>query len=259
VRAGVISDEIAPCLDAALRFCAAQGIREVELRDVDGVRLTEADPRTVRRARTALLAGGFSCPAVDSAFLKRPPAEPVPWDAFRRALEVAQALGAPLVRVFSGLRGEPAPEGWLAETLTRAVAEAAGSGVTVGLELEHDCAVGSRAEAAAALVGGLGLVWDPGNEAMLTRSAPDAGGHAAVATAILHVHVKDATADGRWVAPGQGLVDWDGELRRLAADGYDGVLSLETHWDDGRGKEEATRTSLGALRALAERAGVALA
>lgn len=215
----------------------------------------------MRRIRSLLDVAGLPCVAVDSAFLKRPALEPVPWDAFRRSLEVAHALGATFLRIFSGLRGQPAPTAdWLDETLRRAVGEAFGSGVTVALELEQDCAVGSRAEAAAALVEGLALVWDPGNEAMLARVTPDAEGHAAVAAAIGHVHVKDATVEGSWVAPGAGLVDWEGELRRLEGGGYDGCLSLETHWEaQSGGREAATLTSLEALRVYAERAGVTLA
>jgi L-ribulose-5-phosphate 3-epimerase len=261
LRVAVISDEIAPGLDDALRFCTEEEIAAVELRDVDGVRVTELDPPGLRRVRTALDAGGFDCPAVDTAFLKRPPLELVDWQSFARALEVAHALGARLLRVFSGLRGYPVPEpGWLDETLGRAVSEAAGSCVDVALEIEHDCTVGTRAEAADALVPGLGLVWDPGNEARCLGAPPDARGHAAVAYAIRHVHVKDTTLEGEWVAPGAGLVDWEGELRRLAAHGYDGDLALETHHAlPAGGTVEATRASLRALQGLAERAGVTLA
>ena len=261
MRVAVISDEIAPGLDEALRFCEAEGIASVELRDVDGVRVTELEPPALRRVRAALHAGGFECPAVDSAFLKRPPLEPVDWGSLTRALEVASALGAPVVRIFSGLRGQPVPSPrWLEEVLARAVALAAGSGVEVALEIEHDCAVGTRAEAAEALVEGLRLVWDPGNEARCFGGPPDAGGHAAVAYAICHVHVKDTTAAGEWVAPGAGLVDWEGELRRLAESGYDGDLAIETHHAlQVGGKEAATRLALQALRDLAARAEVELA
>ncbi|MDX6516227.1 MAG: L-ribulose-5-phosphate 3-epimerase [Gaiellaceae bacterium] len=260
MRVAVISDEIAPGLDDALRFCSAEGITAVELRDVDGVRVTELDPPALRRVRAALQGGGFECPAVDTAFLKRPPLERVDWGSLTRAIDVAQVLGARLVRVFSGLRGCPVPApGWLEETLARAVSQAAGSGVDVALEIEHDCAVGTRAEAAGALVDGLGLVWDPGNEARCLGARPDARGHAAVAHAIRHVHVKDTVAAGEWVAPGAGLVDWEGELLRLAAHGYDGDLALETHHAlPVGGQEAATRESLRALRAIAARAGVTL-
>jgi sugar phosphate isomerase/epimerase len=224
------------------------------------VRVTELRSPALRRVRAALDAGGFVCPAVDSAFLKRPATEPVDWPGLERSLEAAEALGAPLVRIFSGLRGTrpPAPD-WLVETLAQAVEQAQGSGIGVALELEHDCAVATRAEAAAALVEGLGLVWDPANEARSLGAPPDPDGHAAVAQAIRHVHVKDTTVDA-WVAPGLGLVDWEGELRRLAAHGYDGYISLETHHElpDG-GKVAASQAALAALRELAARADVTLA
>ncbi len=44
-----------------------------------------------------------------------------------------------------------------------------------------------------------------------------------------YVHVKDALADGKVVAAGEGVARWPELLRRLRADGYDGFFSLEPH------------------------------
>jgi sugar phosphate isomerase/epimerase len=214
----------------------------------------------VARVRRTLEVGGFACAGLASPFLKAPPRDEVHWDTLGRALEVADALGAPTLRIFSGLRGHPDPDpGWLAETLARAVELATGSGVALALEIEHECLVATRTDAAAALVPGLGLVWDPGNEAMFLGTAPDPDGHEPVAAAIRHVHAKDATAAGEWVAPGAGLVDWTGELQRLAEHGYDGYVSVETHHALGGDRGAATRAAIAALRRLAPEPEVALA
>jgi L-ribulose-5-phosphate 3-epimerase len=147
--------------------------------------------------------------------------------------------------------------------LARAVELGAEAGVRVALEIEWECAVATRSEAAEVLgamaTDGLGIVWDPGNEARLTGAASPPDGEAAVRERIVHVHVKDVDERGEWARVGSGLVDWRGELRRLAADGYDGLLSLETHYSlpDG-GLPAATRESAAALRELAAGEGIAL-
>jgi sugar phosphate isomerase/epimerase len=152
---------------------------------------------------------------------------------------------------------------WTADVLARAVELAAEAGVRAALEIEWECAVATRDEAADVLAAmpadGLGIVWDPGNEARLTGAATPPDGDAAVRERIVHVHVKDVDDRGEWTRVGSGLVDWRGELRRLAADGYDGLLSLETHYSllDG-GLPAATRESAGALRELAAEEGIAL-
>jgi sugar phosphate isomerase/epimerase len=44
-----------------------------------------------------------------------------------------------------------------------------------------------------------------------------------------------------WCALGEGRIDWKGQIGALAADGYKGWLSLETHWAGPRGdKHEAS-------------------
>jgi sugar phosphate isomerase/epimerase len=58
---------------------------------------------------------------------------------------------------------------------------------------------------------------------------------------------------------GTGIIDYPGQFRALAEDGYEGLLSLETHYEtpDG-GAEKATRESLAVIRELCEEAGIRL-
>lgn len=265
MRLAVISDEVAPGLEDALELCTRLEVSAVELRTVDGVNVTLLGDAEVIQLASALRGGGFVCPAVASPFLKDPPRAEVAWEALTRALEVARLLGAGVVRIFSGVRTTAAPDpGWLVRTLARALDIAEGTGVRVALELEHECHVATREEAGELLAmladARLGLVWDPGNEAKFLGAPPRPFALGAVADAIAHVHVKDADTEGAWVTAGAGLVDWDAELRHLAARGYDGYLSIETHHalPDG-GAPAATEAAVQALRGVAARAGVALA
>jgi L-ribulose-5-phosphate 3-epimerase len=281
VRLSAITDEISQDLDVALRVCASLGVETVELRTIDGTQLVDHDAAAVRRIASAIRGGGFACAVVDTPFLKAAPVgagiSEAEWTTLRRGLELAAELEAGTVRVFSGARPQPPPPTgsgarpetavaaarWAADVLARAVELASEAGVRVALEIEWECAVATRSEAADVLgampANGMGIVWDPGNEARLTGAPTPPDGDAAVRERIVHVHVKDADDRGEWTRVGTGLVDWRGELRRLADDGYAGLLSLETHYRlaDG-GLEAATRESATALRELAAEEGIAL-
>jgi sugar phosphate isomerase/epimerase len=252
----VISDEISPDLAPALRVCEELGIEHVELRVVDGRQLVEHDAASVRRVGESLRAGGFRCAVADTPFLK----DPVPqarWEVLERGLDAARELGAGTVRVFSGLRADDPEEArpWIVETLAEAARRAAAAGVRLALEIEHVCNVATAAEARAVLAelepGSVVLVWDPGNEARFTRRAatlPEASG---VAGAIGHVHVKDSSADGDWVLLGTGIAGWSDQLAGLAAGGYGGLLSVETHYATADGDIEGpTRQTVARLREL---------
>jgi len=50
---------------------------------------------------------------------------------------------------------------------------------------------------------------------------------------------------------GSGLIDWKGQIRALRRDGYDGTMSLETHYlRADHNKVESTRESLDGLLKL---------
>ena len=152
---------------------------------------------------------------------------------------------------------------WTADALARAIGIAADAGVRLAIEIEWECVVATRGEAAELVAAmpadGLGIVWDPGNEARFANAAPPHGVDPAVAQRIVHVHVKDADANSDWTRVGGGLVDWGAELRTLAAAGYDGLLSLETHYQLPQGGlPAATRETAAALRAIAADEGIAL-
>jgi sugar phosphate isomerase/epimerase len=268
VRLSAITDEISQDLDTALRVCESLGIETVELRTVDGAQLVEHDAGTVRRIASALRSGGFGCEVVDTPFLKAAAVgeevSEAEWTTLRRGLELAGELGARTVRVFGGARSTSLPTArWTADVLARAVELADAAGLRVALEIEWECAVATRDEAAAVLAAmpadGLGIVWDPGNEARFAQAAPPDDVDATVGQRLVHVHVKDVDGRGEWTRVGGGLVDWRAELRRLAAHGYDGLLSLETHYQlPNGGLPAATRESAAALRALAAEEGIAL-
>jgi inosose dehydratase len=51
---------------------------------------------------------------------------------------------------------------------------------------------------------------------------------------ITHLHLKDATADGKWAALGRGTCDFRGVLALLESAGYDGWVVAEEESEDAR-------------------------
>jgi L-ribulose-5-phosphate 3-epimerase len=156
-----------------------------------------------------------------------------------RAFEVANRTGARIVRVFSYWRTIRPEEcfGRIVVALRGLADQAAAHGITIGIENEHACNIGTGDETARLLAvldhPNLKVVWDPAN-ALVAGETPFPEGYGKVPPdRIVHVHakdcfVKDHTAS--WWELGKGAVDWPGQLAALARDGYRRWISLETHW-----------------------------
>ena len=115
-----------------------------------------------------------------------------------RALEIANHLEAPIVRVFSFWRSvDPsAITEVVIETLEAAIEEGRKAGVKIGLENEHACNIATGAECAPILdriaePEFFGIVWDPANAYVSGEKAFPAGCSRVSANRILHVHAKD--------------------------------------------------------------------
>ena len=63
--------------------------------------------------------------------------------------------------------------------------------------------------------------------------------------------VDDATGLTSRAPIGSGSVDYAGQVDALRRDGYEGVVSVETHWrTEGASRLESTRETLAGLRAF---------
>jgi L-ribulose-5-phosphate 3-epimerase len=280
MRLCVITDEISQDLAHALDVCEDEGVSTVELRAVGGANIVSHDDGSLEEIKATIEGRGFRVGAIASPFLKchlhgdgapegathfaAPASRDEQWGILDRSFEVARLFGAPLVRSFSFWR-VPHPED-VREEVAGVIAEAAertgAAGLTLGIENEHACNLATGAETRWVLdrapSPALGVIWDPGNEAVMD-SEPFPGGYEQVRDRVVHVHLKDADAKGDWTKMGTGVIDYAGQFRALAEDGYGGLLSLETHYEapDG-GAEKASRESLAAIRSFCEEAGIRL-
>jgi sugar phosphate isomerase/epimerase len=181
----------------------------------------------------------------------------------RRAVEVAAALGARTVQLFSGVlaSGEPPHVGLdrLRDRLPGLTTHAADHGVRLALEPEPGMLVETVADALAlhADLGSppaLGLTVDVGH-CLVVEPHGVAGALAAAGPHLHHVQIDDMPTTHHEHLPfGQGALDLPAALAALAAvPGYDGVVSVELprhSWDAPR----QVRDAIAALRrAWAER------
>lgn len=281
-RLAVITDEISEDLAHALHVCSDLNIRDVELRSISGTSIVDHSPESLHEIKAMLADGGFIVCNIASPFLKTHiDEEHVPtgnvhsakeltreqhWDVLKRSLEISHLLDAPIVRAFSFWRVSD-PESVredILETLGKATEITRDAGKLLGLENEHACNIGSGIEAKWYLDRltdpTLGLIWDPGNIAALGE-VPDKAQYDAIANRIIHVHVKDGDAipAENFVTPGEGVCDWESQLRWLHEGGYRGPLSLETHFSLNGSIEAGTRVIATAMHSLAKQAGMPLA
>jgi sugar phosphate isomerase/epimerase len=258
LRIASLTDEFSPDLALAVEPMASIGMTGAELRVVFGKNVMDLTDDEIKRAKDLCANKGIeiigiaspilkcvlpNAPAVDTRFQQdifnsRHTFEDQP-RLLERALRLCEMTGAKMIRVFSYWRTVE-PEACfdsVVEALANVADTAKPHGVTILLENEHACHIGTAAESARALASlpqeNLKLVWDPAN-ALVAGEEPFPHGYRLLpANRIAHVHVKDCHMEGHtpvWGPVGTRHVDWKGQIAALLADGYAGYLSLETHW-----------------------------
>lgn len=244
MRLAIINDELDQDLDRAVSAAVELGFAGLEIRSVwDRPPHLLDDAQLGRVAATladANLATAGFCPPAMKCALPSSDAEiedvrALVQDSVRRA----RLVGSPTMRIFSFFReGDPDP---------RRAAKAARE-VLDGIDwqgVEPILENGTRTNTPTIrdlLVfldeldeGTTGILWDPGNSVFSGWEAkPFPQDYLAGRERIRHVHVKDPDGRNGYVRLGDGDLPWAGILTALAEDGYDGWVSLETHWRIGR-------------------------
>jgi L-ribulose-5-phosphate 3-epimerase len=265
LRIAAITDEFSPDLATALEPMAAIGMTGAELRVVFGKNIMNLSPEELDRAQELVAAKGMEVISIASPLLKCVLPEGGDVDSrfqhdifaskhtfedqprlTEHAFLVAKKMGARIIRVFSYWRTvdpERCFDG-IVTALSNLADAAAKEDLIIGLENEHACNIGTAAETARILDvvkhPNLKLVWDPAN-AMVGGENPFPYGYGLLPKdRIVHVHAKDCHMEGHtpvWGPLGTRVVDWKGQIAALLADGYQGYLSLETHWPGPNGNK----------------------
>lgn len=281
MRLSVITDEMSMDLDHALSAMKEYGCTGAEIRSLWGTNIGDlTDEQTDQALRIldkhqmevcCLASPLFKCElgigpsgAVGNVHqaTERTAAEQM--DLLKRLHMRAKQFQTRYIRTFAyWRRGELTPqiEDAIIAGMSDAIKYAEDNDIVLLMENEHDCYLGTGAETARFLgrVNSPAMMacWDPGN-AYCAGETPYPDGYNAIRNYVAHVHVKDAEllARGkyRFVVIGEGEVDYKGHFAALKADGYQGYLSVETHYKPyGGTAEQGTRLSLqGMLKVLSE-------
>ncbi len=284
-KLSVITDEITNDFGHALEVASKEfHLSFVEIRELWGKNIMALDAKQIAEARQLLERYRLRVSAIASPIFKvdwpgAPTSKYSPKrdqfgasytfdqqdELLERGFELAKAFNTMSIRIFDFWRlDDQAPyRAAIDKKLIEAAAKADKRGITLILENEHACNTATGAEAARTLKAvrspSFKLNWDAGNAAARGET-PFPDGYALLPKdRIGYMHCKDIIRkpDGttEWAAMGRGIIDYVGQFRALKKDGYDGVLSLETHWRGAGTPEESTRQSMAGMKELLRRAG----
>ncbi len=266
-KLGIITDEVDPDLARVLSsFYPKYQLHWAEIRDVTlaGKRsyvYRIATAEQLKQIKQQLDDAGVKLSVLDTAVYKIPlpgtqPLGENPADLNRetnpetgeyarqmedlkRAADAVHALGSSRVRIFTFKRvADPSVVfDRVVDELQKAIAVAKEHDVTLLVENEFDCNVGTGAETAKLFqtISDRHLMhnWDPGNcyEAgeQPFPKAWDQLDHSRIS----HIHLKDA-AGKSWKPIGAGEIDFIGQFEALKKMKYSGTMSLETHYKNAQ-------------------------
>jgi len=281
-KLGVITDEVTQDLEKALVWIKGYGLEWAELRFVWNKYVVDFTLDEVTRAKELLAKHGMKISVVDSPYFKTLlPGTQSKFDAgskdpmqsdfskqgpiLEKAIARAKDFGTDKVRVFSFLRVADPKTVFdrVAKELEKTAAIAQREGIRLVLENESSCNVATGAESAAMLKvvtsPALGLNWDPGN-AYDAGETPFPNGYEPLdKNRIWHMHLKDAapkpnSTEATWMPIGAGKIDYVGQFRAVLKNGYEGTMSLETHYlNAAKNREASSRESMeGLLKVIKE-------
>ena len=232
-------DEISDDFSEQCKVAAGLGLRHVEVRSAWGINILDLDAAQLDTLRQTLAEYGLSVSSIGSPIGKISIDDDFPphLERMRHAVEVAELLEAPYIRLFSFFIPEGTdPDSRRDEVLSRmsALAEAAADSDVILVHENEKEIYGDIPRRCLDIVTSvdspkLQLAWDPANFVQV-GVRPFTEGYSMLRPYVGYIQIKYALlADGTVVVAGAG----DGEvvetIRALHADGFDGFFSLEPH------------------------------
>ena len=272
-KLGTITDGISRDFEYALDTMVATGLEYVELQYLWEKQVGDLTDADIERVRGLIAARNLKVSCISHHNLSALPVDTaVVAPAYRehittlqRCINVAQALGTNLVRIFSFRKemvlfgAEPIISEGAWATLMNRLEEPLQIADAAGITLVMETAISGNVTSAllarklidALDVPHLKVLWDPCSSLYCTE-VPYPEGYEAIREHIAHVHLKDgvvnlpaATFD--FCAMRQGQMDpyYNDIVDALKRDGYEGAISLESVYTPvGGTREDGFRASL---------------
>ena len=228
------ADEASPLIDNQIEAMKRNGLNGLEIRNVDGVNVSDITLEKAKEVRQKLDNAGLVTWSIGSPIGKIN-IETDDFDAhlekFKHTLEVAKILGAQNIRLFSFyIPKDKEPEMYRDEVIRRLkcfVELASGTGITLCHENEKGI-YGDMADRCLEIhkaVPELKAIFDPANYVQCGQDTLQ--GWELVKSYVKYMHIKDAT-EGRVVPAGKGDGNVAAILKDFQAQGGD-ALTIEPH------------------------------
>lgn len=240
MQISIFTDEISPdSPKRAFDLARKWGVTHVEIRSLPNGRFPAVSDVELDSFYALIDEVGLSVSGVSPGFCKcswdDPSVTHVLSDDLPRACEWARRWGTDLVSCFAFSRDT---SGTMPTTIIDLIGEMSvisrQHGCRLVLENEAGCWGATGLEAASIIrkVGthNISLCWDPGNSCRAGSTCPYPVEYSKIKDLVTHVHMKNFDPVSKsWCLMDKGMVDWQGQIAALLADGYTGFFVVETH------------------------------
>lgn len=236
-KKAVLSDEISQDMEIAAQLCKKHYLTGVEIRSVFDTPPEKLTGEQADKIKEVLEKYNLKAVAISSSLYKCNLGESEQ-QKLEMTAKVAKMFGCRFVRGFSYWKTPEFSVDGFAAHLKSIEGYLQENGLELLIEFDPGVNLTNGALVAELLKKtnspAVNAIWDPGNDIYdEKKETPFPDGYFALKDYIKHVHVKDALFEGgkpKCVKIGTGLVDYEGQLRQLLKDGYDGYLVMETHY-----------------------------
>lgn len=241
------TDEISQDLDVVIEVAKKYKLEGLEIRTVNDKGPHNFSKGEIKIIKKKINDSGIKVCSIASPFFKcdidnkKEYAQHL--DILKTCLDLAGELGAKVVRGFAFWR-KGMPEKYfdkVVDLFPKPVEIVKKSKIILGIENEASTFIGTGRYLARFLKAinspVVKAIWDPANQIHDAENTepPFPEGYSYVKDMIVHVHIKDGVKFGvsgksESVPVGEGEVNYWGQFKALKEDGYNGYVSLETHW-----------------------------
>jgi len=245
-KLGVISDEVSQDFKKVVDLAVEFKLDSIEIRSVWDKPPQELTDRDIDEMKRILDGTDLQVVCIASPFYKcdffNPEERKQHIEILRKCIKLAKAFGARIIRGFAFWNTGRTEEIW--EDILKAFEEPIkiiqDEGMILGIENEASTSL-ATARLTQKFIEDLNCpnvkaIWDPANEVCAEggeKPFPDA--YNRLKPYMIHGHIKDIKRDPQTGRPipvpiGDGEVGWKDQLQAFIDDGFEGHLSLETHW-----------------------------